>query len=396
MSSSAGWRVKDGCISVFDFEPGAGPVYAESIRTLSPELFALWEELHAADDGLSSPFLHPAYARAAGQVRDDVEVGVITHEGDVVGFLPFQRSSFGLGVPVGSRLCDVAGALVRPGVPWSPEAFVSGARLRTLRLAGVPSSMKAFQGFQRGSVAAPVLDLSDGFEVYRRQRIDSGSNMMSQLERKGRGLARDLGPWRFEWHTNDQTVFDTLLSWKTAQRRATRTPNILDLGWARAFVERLRRVDEEGFSGVLSALWVGDTLAAAHFGMRTRRVLHYWIPAYNPELGRYSPGLLALMELARGAADRGMGRIDLGGGEERYKLRAASGSLDLSVASVSTNATLRAINSVFDKTRAWSHGSKVGAVVRAAGRGVTRSSYRVRAALTSASIFSGTGGKTPW
>jgi CelD/BcsL family acetyltransferase involved in cellulose biosynthesis len=366
-------------------------MYSKPVGALSPELFTLWEELHDADGGLSGPFLHPAYARAAGQVRDGVEIGVITNQDEVVGFLPYQRSRFGVGGPVGSRLCDVAGAFVKPGVQWSPEALVSGAGLRTLRLPGVPSSMTAFQRFQRGGVAAPVLDLSDGFEAYRQQRIDSGSSMISQIERKGRGLTRDVGPWRFEWQTTDDSVFDTLLAWKAAQRKQTGTPNILDLRWARAFVERLRRIDDEGFGGVLSALWVGDTLAAAHFGIRTRRVLHYWVPAYNHELGRYSPGLLALMELARAAAERGIQRIDLGIGEERYKLRAASGSFDMAVASVSTNTTLRAVNDALDHARVWSRGSKVGALVRAAGRGVTRGSYRVQSALTSSSLLPGSG-----
>ena len=368
-------------------------MYSEPVGALSPGLFALWEELHDADGGLSGPFLHPAYTRTAGRVRDDVEVGVITHEDGVAGFLPFQRSRFGVGGAVGSRLCDVAGACVKPDVPWSPEALVSGAGLRMLRLPGVPSSMRAFQAFQHGGAAAPTLDLSDGFEAYRRQRIDSGSSMVRQIERKGRGLTRDLGPWRFEWHTEDDAVFDTLLSWKAAQRKETRTPNILDLEWARAFVEGLRRIDDEGFAGVLSALWVGDTLAAAHFGIRTGRVLHYWIPAYNHELGRYSPGLLALMELARAAADRGIQRIDLGSGEERYKSRAASGSLDMAVASVSTNAGLRAVNHALDHIRTWSRGSRIGALARATGREVTRGSFRVQSALASTSLLSGSGSR---
>lgn len=368
-------------------------MYSEPVGTLSPELFALWEELHDADEGLSGPFLHPAYTRTAGQVRDDVEVGVITRGDEVVGFLPFQRSRLGVGGAVGSRLCDVAGAFVRPDVSWSPEALVRGAGLRTLRLPGVPTSMKAFEHFQSDGAAAPILDLSDGFDAYRQGRIDSGSSIMSQIERKARKLTRDVGPWRFEWHTDDDSVFETLLSWKAAQRKATGTPNILELGWARALVERLRRVDGDGFSGVLSALWVGDTLAAAHFGIRTRKVLHYWIPAYNHELGRYSPGLLALMELARAAADRGIQRIDLGAGEERYKLRAASGSVDIAEAAVSTSATLRAVNNALDHTRAWSRSSKIGSLVRAASRGVTRGSYRVQSALTSTSLLWGSGSK---
>jgi CelD/BcsL family acetyltransferase involved in cellulose biosynthesis len=347
-------------------------------------MFARWEELHEADGGLGGPFLHPAYVRAVGEVRAGVEVGVITQKDEAVGFLPFQRSWLGVGGAVGSRLCDVAGAIVRPHVSWDPASFASTVGLRTLRLPNVPASMTEFAPFQQDGGLAPLIDLSGGFEAYRRTRLGSGSSFMSQLERKARKLEREVGPMRFEWHTTDDTVFDTLLSWKAAQRKQTRTPNILHLPWARALIERLRAHEGDTFGGVLSALYVGDTLAAAHFGLRTRRVLHYWIPAYSEELARYSPGVLALVELARAAAERGIQRIDLGSGEERYKLQAATGAVDMKLATVSTSAALRACTSTLDHARAWSRGSKLGNVVRRVGRNVLRASYRVQAALTSA------------
>ena len=55
------------------------------------------------------------------------------------------------------------------------------------------------------------------------------------------------------------------------------------------------------FQGVLSGLYIGEKLVAAHFGMRSRRVLHWWFPAYDPELGKYSPGAQLLLELSRAA-----------------------------------------------------------------------------------------------
>lgn len=368
-------------------------MYAEPVTSLSPELFTLWEDLHGRDGGLSGPFLHPAYARAVCHVRRDVEVGVITRGAEVVGFLPYQRSRLGVGGPVGSRLCDVSGAVVQPDTTWSPEAFVKAAGLSTLRLPGVPLSMPGFHGFRNGPSAAPVLDLSSGFDAYRQERIDSGSSFISQVERKGRKLEREIGPWRFEWHTDDDEVFETLLSWKSAQRKQTRTPNILRLPWAQALVHRLRAVDDDSFAGVLSALYVGDTLAAAHFGIRTRTVLHYWIPAYNHELAKYSPGVLMLVELARAASDRGVKRIDLGSGEERYKLRAATGSMDVTTATVSTNAALRAATDTLDRLRGWSRGSRVGEMMRLASRRMTSGSYRLQSALTGNGVLGG-GSKT--
>lgn len=358
-------------------------MYAQPIGAVSPELLTLWEGMHDSDGTPFGPFLHPAYVRAVGEVRSGVEVGVVTHEDEVVGFLPFQRSWLGVGGAVGSRLCDMAGAIVRPQVPWDPVAFASAVGLRTLRLPNVPASMSAFGPFQRKGGVAPLLDLSGGFEAYRRSRLDSGSSFISQIERKARKLEREQGPLRFEWHTTDDNVFATLLSWKAAQRIQTGTPNVLHLPWARALLDRLRSLDGDGFGGVVSALYVGDTLAAAHFGIRSRRVLHYWIPAYSEELAPYSPGVVALVELARAAAARGIQRIDLGSGEERYKQRAATGSLDMTLTTVSTSAAFQACTSSLDHARAWSRGSRLGNVVRTVGRRVLQSSYRIRSVLAS-------------
>jgi CelD/BcsL family acetyltransferase involved in cellulose biosynthesis len=319
--------------------------------------------------------------QAVAEVRAGVEVGIIIDRGEVAGFVPFQRSMLGAAGPVGSRLCDVAGALVRPSTVWDPVSFLRAAQLRTLRLPNVPGSTGAFTPFQRDGGVAPLMDLSSGFEAYRASRLATGSGFLSQLERKARKLEREQGPLRFEWHTPDDAVFATLLRWKATQRRQTRTPDILHLAWARALLERVRRQESPGFAGVLSALYAGDTLAAVHFGMRTRRVLHYWVPAYSEELARYSPGVLALVELARAAAERGIERIDLGSGDERYKLQAATGSVEMKLTTVSRSPAVRMCANTVDQARAWSRGSRIGGILRTAGRSLVRGSYLVQSAL---------------
>jgi CelD/BcsL family acetyltransferase involved in cellulose biosynthesis len=82
-----------------------------------------------------------------------------------------------------------------------------------------------------------------------------------------------------------------------------------------------------GFAGILSALYVEDTLLAAHMGMRSERVWHYWFPAFNKAYAKYSPGLLLLLEMARAAPAMGIATIDLGAGTESYKARMGSGSI---------------------------------------------------------------------
>jgi CelD/BcsL family acetyltransferase involved in cellulose biosynthesis len=201
------------------------------------------------------------------------------------------------------------------------------------------------------------------------------------LDRKRRKLEREVGPIRFDWHTTDPRVFDALLAWKARQRKVTRTPDILRLRWSIEVVRRIRDLQEDGLSGLLSALWAGDRLAAVHLGMRTCGVLHYWIPAYSEELSNYSPGLLALMELARAGAERGVRRLDLGPGDERYKQRAASAAMQLADAVVSPGPAARRFTQAFYRLRAWTRGSSVESWARGARRVLRRASYAVRSAL---------------
>jgi CelD/BcsL family acetyltransferase involved in cellulose biosynthesis len=86
------------------------------------------------------------------------------------------------------------------------------------------------------------------------------------------------------------------------------------------------RTETTEFAGMLSALYAGGELVAAHMGMRSRTCWHYWYPAFDPRLARYQPGLVLLLEMARHAADLGVTRIDLGAGDEHYKVRLANAS----------------------------------------------------------------------
>jgi CelD/BcsL family acetyltransferase involved in cellulose biosynthesis len=40
------------------------------------------------------------------------------------------------------------------------------------------------------------------------------------------------------------------------------------------------------------------------------------VPAHNPELGAYSPGLVLVMDLGRAMTEEGISLLDLGNGDE--------------------------------------------------------------------------------
>ena len=355
--------------------------YSLPIRSASDDLVVAWQVMTEAGSRPMGPFLHPSYVRAVGEVRPGVEVAVLTERDEAVGFFPYRRSPLGVGGVVGSKLCDFSGAVLSADVDCDPTEVARAIGLRALRLTNVPTTVQALRPYLGSLEPAPFIDLSGGYDAYRQTRLDSGSSLVRNLEMKASRLERARGPIRFEWHTTEDSVHQALLEWKARQRRATRTPDILSLPWARALMERLRRCEERGFAGVLSALYAGDTLAAAHFGIRTDRVLHYWIPAYNEELGRDSPGLLCLMHLAQAAAARGIERIDLGPGDEGYKARVASDTHWVGTATVTTTVAVRACLRTVDAVRAWTRGSRLGEWLRASGRAATRGAYAVRSRM---------------
>jgi len=356
----------------------ADGVFSVPVDDLSTALTAQWLALTEAAADCSSPFLHPSYARLVAHVRPNVEVAVITKDEEPVGFVPFERTAVGIGRPVGGRLCDRSGAIVRPDVSWEPVDVVRGTGLRMLRLTNVSQDDPAVRPYWSGRVVAPYIDLTDGYDAYRQASILAGSGTMKRVDRRSRKLEGMLGPLRFVWHDTSDDVLRTLLQWKEKQRRATRSPNVFELPWARRLLSMLRQPESDGFGGVLSALYAGDTLCAAHFGIRTGRVLHYWLAAYDEAMSRCSPGLLLLMRMASEAAARGMSRLDLGPGDEEYKLHISSGYQEVGTATACLGATMGSLVRAAEVVRLRARESRA---IRATRSTLIRGAYLVRSSF---------------
>ena len=119
-----------------------------------------------------------------------------------------------------------------------------------------------------------------------------------------------------------------LIEWKSAQYRRTGKTDWFSIPWVAALIERLHGVEAPGFAGLLSALWAGDELVAAHFGLRSRTVWHWWYPAYDRQYAADSPGLILDLAMAGHAEAQGLERIDLGKVCD-HKARLMSGCTEL-------------------------------------------------------------------
>jgi CelD/BcsL family acetyltransferase involved in cellulose biosynthesis len=96
------------------------------------------------------------------------------------------------------------------------------------------------------------------------------------------------------------------------------------------------RCSEAGFSGLLSTLHAGDRLLAVMLGQKSGKVLNAWIPAYDPDYARYSPGALLHQQLIRASADEGILRIELGRGLNPLKQTLSSSEILLAIGNADT------------------------------------------------------------
>jgi CelD/BcsL family acetyltransferase involved in cellulose biosynthesis len=262
---------------------------------------------------------------AVAHARPDVKIAVIEHGGVATGFFPFQERDREHGEPVAYGISDMQGLICSRDLKIDLRRMLADCGLRSWRFDQLIDGHGDFLRYSWVRDASPYIDISTGFERYRIARHRAGSRLIDQALRKERKLQREHGELRFEFHDTTCSAFDAMVRWKSEQRKRTHSRNVLDDAWVRDVLRRLVGFDSENFGGVLSALYVKDELAAVHFGIRTAAVLHWWFPAYNLGFDRYSPGLVLLVALIRESAARGIQRIDLGKGLERYKYSMMTG-----------------------------------------------------------------------
>ena len=361
------------------------PLTISTVRpeALSAAQLAAWNDLLATDPRYASPFFHPAYTRLISEVRSQVEVAVFEDGNEPVGFLPFERHHGHVARPLGVKLCDYQGVVMRAGVEWSPEHLMRESGLSVWHFDHLLAGDPAFDRYTLATEPSPYLDLSAGFEAYVAERRKAGSSQITQGRRKLRKLEREHGPVEFTWHDESAEALEKLIEWKAAQRQRTKTVNILKWDWVQQLLDRVRRCEESGFRGVLSTLRVNGKLAAVHLGMMTDGMFHYWFPTYDADYYRYSPGVNLLLAMAERCAEAGIPHFDLGKGDDSYKASFASAAETVAVGAVDLDPLRRVARSGWHHFRGFVKRSPLRTPAQIPKRLVQR--VRARVAMGSAS-----------
>ncbi|WP_316739886.1 GNAT family N-acetyltransferase [Streptomyces sp. MK7] len=274
--------------------------------------------LHGSEE-LANPFLSPEFALAIGSCRRGVRIAVVREDGEPAAFFPFHRSAAGVGRAIGLGVSDCQGLVHRPGFTWDAHELLRACGLAVWEFDHLVAGQRPFEAAASGTFPSPVMDVDQGYDAYLRELRARSPKFTRTTLAKERKLGRDAGEVTYVHDERDPAALEKLMAWKSAQYRRTGRSDRFAHAWITALVTRLFHTRSDPFAGVLSVLSADGRPIAAHFGLRTERVLACWFPAYDPAYAKCSPGLILHLRMAEAAAADGIAYLDLGRGQKEYK-----------------------------------------------------------------------------
>jgi CelD/BcsL family acetyltransferase involved in cellulose biosynthesis len=284
----------------------------------SPEI-AAWHDMQVTKPTLSNPFLSPEFTVAVGRVRPTARVAVLSDGQDITGFFPFELRGFGLGLPIAAGLNGCQGLVHAPGADWDARALLRACRISAWQFDHLLVDQKPFERYHAAVIPSSFADFSHGFAAYYASLKATAPTFCSELERKARKLAREVGELRLVADSQEVRILRLLMSWKSDQYRRTGRLDRFSQPWIIDLLDGLIATHTKGLSGILSVLYAGEVPVAAHFGLRCGPVLVGWFPAYDSRFRKYSPGLLHHLRLFEEGPAAGIEIVDFGKGTKPYK-----------------------------------------------------------------------------
>ena len=187
-------------------------------RDLDATLVRSWTEIQLSNPELSSPYFAPEFTRIVAMARDDVQVAVISEDGQPVAFFPFQReegSDHMVGVQVAYPISDFQALICKPGFTFDPLELIRECGFVTYNFHNSLTSQRVFTPFHQSLHPSPHMDLSQGYEAYAREKRASGSNLIKSCANLARRIEREVGPLRFVAHSGDPELLRQALALKS-------------------------------------------------------------------------------------------------------------------------------------------------------------------------------------
>lgn len=290
---------------------------------LTPADIARWVELQRGQTRLDSPFLSPqwvlAVAKAQGEKGSEVKVAIERDpDGQALAFLP-ARVRQEVAMPVGAPMCDYQALVSAPGAAMDPRDLLTALGAVRIDFCHMMADDETLGRHARGRADSWVVEMPDGYEAYAAERKAANIGVLKDIDKKRRKAEREVGPCRFTAMSDSRAAFDQLIAWKRVQLLLTHQTDLFKAPWVNKLLDDLFAMRDEAFGGGLYTLHLGERLAAVHLHLRGEHTIHGWLIAHNPDLERYSPGMLLFQDILKSMDGTPYTRLDLGTGDYRFK-----------------------------------------------------------------------------
>lgn len=296
-----------------------------AIETLDPaELSAAqaaaWRALQAQDPDGGSPFLSPDWAEAvaAADGPGRTRVAMEHDAGRPQAFLAVRCGPF-TALPAGAPLSDYQGVAGRFSA--RPGAWLRALGVQRFDFTHAPTGQSALAPGFRGRDESRWVDVSGGWSGVQAGLKARGSDLVRDVGKRWRRMEREVGEPSFVFEDADDEAFAAFVGWKRAQYRTTRQTDVLAPAWTGRLLDDLRHRAGGPLRAVFSTLRVGGRPIAGHLGLQAGGVTHAWFISHDPEFGRYSPGMVLIIEITKALAEAGGREFDLGPGDYPFKVR---------------------------------------------------------------------------
>ena len=292
--------------------PGPLSVEIRSLADLSAQEGAQWNAWARADADLSSPYFRWEFARAAGAICPGSAVAVFKRDGRVVGYYPHQRRG-GTVQPLAAPMNDYHG-VIGPGGD-KPDMQEAAALIGAPRFAAAAWIGAAPAAMIRNRSVVSIVPDEGGFDAWYARRRKAFPKYFKDKERSRRGLDGAFAAVEIEIGLHDHALLDRLIAEKSEQYRRTGRHDIFACGWTGRVLHALMdTTGEDGFGASMAVLRVDGRVVAMEYSMHVGRHFHLWFPVYDPNVARWSPGIVLTQETIRLGAERGYRLFDYGVG----------------------------------------------------------------------------------
>ncbi len=299
-----------------------------------------WRAIIDREKTYRSPFYSPEFTCAVAAARSDAYVAIIEDAGHAVGFFPFHRLRGGVAKPIGGPISDYQGPVFSRERAVDPQALLALCGLASYDFNHLPLAIDKFSALSYSRSRSPLVDLSGGYEAYAASQGKSWKSAMKAMRRRWRKTEREIGPIRVTYHDASDDMYARHKAMKNALYDKLRVRSVLDVPWVSDALDTIRKTQTPEFAGVMTTVHAGDRLMAAHFGMRSKTVWHWWFSSYDLAMANYGSGIILINEALRIAHEHGLHIIDFGRGEAEYKTTFSNDATPLCEGSAERTGTL--------------------------------------------------------